>query len=64
MKILACSDMGLSCPFVAKGETTEDVVAQLAKHGNEMHPEEVKEMKSQHSEEELTEMMTSKVGEE
>lgn len=64
MKTLACSDMGLSCPFVAKGETTEDVVAQLAKHGSEMHPEEVKEMMTQHSEGELNEMMASKAKDE
>lgn len=63
MKTLACSDMGLTCPFVAKGETVEDVVAQLAKHGNENHPEEVKVMKAQNSEEELNKIMASKVKE-
>jgi predicted small metal-binding protein len=35
---LACKDAGqLTCPFVARGETKEEVLAQTAKHAKEVH---------------------------
>ncbi|MDH4268725.1 MAG: DUF1059 domain-containing protein [Dehalococcoidia bacterium] len=35
---LACRDAGeTTCPFVARGETKEEVLAQAAKHAKEVH---------------------------
>lgn len=35
---LACRDAGeTTCPFVARGETKEEVIAQTAKHAKEVH---------------------------
>jgi len=35
---LACRDAGEpTCPFVARGETKEEVLAQTAKHAKEVH---------------------------
>jgi predicted small metal-binding protein len=35
---LACRDAGMTaCPFVARGKTVEEVLAQTAKHGKEVH---------------------------
>ena len=52
-KIINCSDMGASdCPFVARGETMEDVLAAGAEHGKAVHgitditPEMVEMVKS------------------
>lgn len=33
----ACRDMGLSCPFVIKGATLEEVTAQALEHVREKH---------------------------
>lgn len=33
----ACQDIGETCPFVAKGETIDEVIAQAAKHAKEVH---------------------------
>ncbi len=29
---ILCRDVGHDCPFVARGETMEEVLAQVAKH--------------------------------
>jgi predicted small metal-binding protein len=35
---LSCKDLGQpTCPFVARGETKEGVLAQTAKHAKEVH---------------------------
>ena len=35
---LACGDVGnTTCPFVARGETKEEVLTQAAKHAKEVH---------------------------
>ena len=34
---LACKDAGVSCPYVAKGETEEEVWEESAKHVKEVH---------------------------
>jgi len=36
-KTLACRDLGTDCPYVARGETFEEVMADGAKHGKEVH---------------------------
>jgi predicted small metal-binding protein len=33
----ACQDIGVTCPFVAKGETIDEVVAEASKHAKEAH---------------------------
>lgn len=38
MKTLACKDMGMAdCDFVAKAETAEEVMKQIAEHGKAVH---------------------------
>ncbi len=34
---LACKDAGISCPFVARGETREEVLQKGLKHVKETH---------------------------
>ena len=34
---LACKDAGVACPFVAEGETLEEVWEKSAKHVKEVH---------------------------
>jgi predicted small metal-binding protein len=34
---LACKDAGVSCPYVAKGETLEEVWEESAKHVKAVH---------------------------
>ena len=34
---LACKDYGVSCPYVARGETEEEVLKDIAKHAKEVH---------------------------
>lgn len=34
---LACRDLGSDCPYVARGETMEELFADAAKHGKEVH---------------------------
>ena len=36
-KTITCSDIGVDCNFVARGETVEDVFRACAKHGKEAH---------------------------
>ena len=34
---IACSDAGITCPFVAQGETEEEVLKESFKHVKEAH---------------------------
>ncbi|UCB60867.1 MAG: DUF1059 domain-containing protein [Candidatus Bathyarchaeota archaeon] len=34
---LACEDMGTTCPYVARGETMEELKADMAKHAKTVH---------------------------
>ncbi len=34
---LACKDAGITCPFVAHGETEEEVLQAATKHVKEVH---------------------------
>ena len=34
---IACQDAGISCPFVAQGETEEEVIKESFKHVKEAH---------------------------
>ena len=51
----ACQDVGVTCDFIAKGETEEELLEQVAKHAKEVHgytdeqlndPEMMKKVKS------------------
>ena len=33
----SCQDLGVTCPFVAKGDTMEEVIAEANKHAKEAH---------------------------
>jgi len=56
--------MGLTCPFIAKGETEEAVLSELAKHGQETHPEEVAKMMEGKTMEDLNQAMRAQMKEE
>lgn len=32
-----CKDVGVDCPYVARGETEEELMADIAKHAKEVH---------------------------
>jgi len=34
---LACKDAGVDCPYVARGETTEELFEEASKHLKEVH---------------------------
>ena len=34
---VACRDLGMECDFVAKGESMDELMADGAKHGKEVH---------------------------
>ena len=36
-KTMACQDVGVDCPHVSRGETEEELMADVAKHGKEVH---------------------------
>jgi predicted small metal-binding protein len=36
----SCKDMGLSCPFVVKGKTVDEVTQQALEHIREQHAQE------------------------
>lgn len=46
MKTLSCRDMGSNCPFIAKGETVDEVIRKMADHHKTEHPMEWLEMKN------------------
>lgn len=53
MMRLACKDMGTDCPFVAEGNSAEEVKAKMMDHAMADH----KEMMDNMTEEEKDEMM-------
>lgn len=45
MHSIACHDVsGLTCSFVAQGETTESAMTELRNHGMTTHPTELMQM--------------------
>jgi predicted small metal-binding protein len=36
-KTLTCRDLGVDCPYVARGETEKELMADLSKHAKEVH---------------------------
>ena len=64
MYTLACKDMGMaSCPFVAEGETKEDVLKMMGEHGMKNHYKEMQESMGKMTKEEIGKMMTGKIKE-
>lgn len=43
----SCKDMGLSCPFVVKGETIEEVTQKALEHVREMHGNDFNSLRSE-----------------
>ena len=45
MKSLKCVDLGMeNCPFVAEGETEEEVKGKMMGHAADVHPEKLENM--------------------
>ncbi|UCE75422.1 MAG: DUF1059 domain-containing protein [Methanomassiliicoccales archaeon] len=36
-KVLYCADTGVQCPYVARGETEEEVLMDASQHGKAVH---------------------------
>jgi predicted small metal-binding protein len=36
-KTFTCRDVGVDCPYVARGQTEEELMADIAKHAKEVH---------------------------
>lgn len=61
MKKLTCADLGTpECPFVAEGETNEEVVAKMMEHAKETHADKLEGK----SDEEIQAMMEGAIKEE
>jgi len=41
IKVVRCSDSGIDCSFVARSESEEDLMRQVAKHAKEVHGMEI-----------------------
>jgi len=62
MKSLSCADLGdASCHFVAEGQTDEEVLGKMKAHSMELHADKMKEMAASMTEEQIAEMMKSKI---
>lgn len=49
----SCKDMGLSCPFVVKGETVEEVSQKALDHVMEIHAEDFNKITTQTQKDEM-----------
>ena len=56
MKCASCKDMGVDCPFVAKGETAEEAIEKSRQHAMTDHKEWWDETGSKMSEKDFKEM--------
>ena len=36
-KVFSCRDVGVECDFVARGQTEEEILLQIAEHGRTAH---------------------------
>lgn len=45
-KTVACRDLGSNCDYVVRGETEDEVIAGMVKHGKEVHKLPDEEVKS------------------
>lgn len=36
-KVFSCRDVGVECDFVARGQTEEEILQQIAEHGSTAH---------------------------
>jgi len=46
MKSLACKDLGIRCEYVAKGDTTNEVIGNASEHLGRSHPKSWFKMKN------------------
>ncbi len=60
MKNISCMDMGVTCPFVAEGETPEEAAMKLEQHAAVAHPEVVQKMAETMTPEEMKAAMIAK----
>ena len=63
-KTVSCKDMGVTCEFVAKGDTAEAAVATLSAHAVGSHKEAVDEMAKTMTPDQMKEAMMAKVKDE
>lgn len=63
MKKLACASMGMACPFVAEGETDEEVIGKLSEHGMATHPQEVGKMMEEMGQDGMMDKMKANIQE-
>ena len=56
--------MGMDCPYVAMGDTREEVMKMSKEHFMKAHPEESKEMMEKYSEKEIMHDMMKNIKEE
>ena len=62
MYTLMCKDLGLpNCAYIAKGQTEDEVIAMMMEHAMVTHPEQVKEMMTTMSRDDIGEMMRDKI---
>lgn len=52
-----CRDMGLSCPFVVKGETVEEVARKALEHIQEKHADEFNSIRSKEQIEDMLKVL-------
>jgi predicted small metal-binding protein len=64
MKILACKDMGVDCPWVGKAETTEELLMMAKEHAMKDHKEYWDNTMSKMSDEEMRAMAEKFIKEE
>lgn len=63
MKIICDKDLHIDCPFIAQGETVEEVVAKSINHIKKEHPEEMEDMNEKWDDYEIIELVQSKIKE-
>lgn len=63
MKTLSCKDLSPAtpCAFVAQDETVDGAVKKMVAHATTDHPDDIKAMSEKMSQDEMMQMMASKV---
>ena len=57
MKAVACRDLGSNCDYIVRGETVDEVIAGMEKHGIEVHKMTEEQVKSPQMTEKLKELI-------
>lgn len=61
MKIIYDRDLHINCPFIAQGDTIEEVIRKSMNHIRKEHPEEMEDMNEKWDDYEIIELMQSKI---